>query len=141
MTRLRKLGTTVGVAIATACGGAVILYSPSISANDYGGGSLLETLRQRVDGPDAIVPERESQQSALMAADKAHPLDVLVIGGGATGSGAALDAVTRGLRVGLVEREDFAAGTSSRSTSSFLEVRNVLSGLVAMDYASLILCH
>ncbi|KAJ1403121.1 hypothetical protein SESBI_27528 [Sesbania bispinosa] len=116
MTRLRKLGTTVGAAIATACGGAVILYSPSISANDYGGGSRLEALRQRVHGPDAVVPERESQQSALIAADKAHPLDVLVIGGGATGSGAALDAVTRGLRVGLVEREDFAAGTSSRST-------------------------
>lgn len=51
-----------------------------------------------------------------MAAGKGNPLDVLVIGGGATGSGAALDAVTRGLRVGLVEREDFASGTSSRST-------------------------
>ncbi|MCI38061.1 glycerol-3-phosphate dehydrogenase SDP6 mitochondrial-like [Trifolium medium] len=51
-----------------------------------------------------------------MAANKANPLDVLVIGGGATGTSAALDAVTRGLKVGLVEREDFASGTSSRST-------------------------
>lgn len=43
-------------------------------------------------------------------------LDVLVIGGGITGSGIALDAVTRGLSTGVVEMQDFAAGTSSRST-------------------------
>ena len=42
--------------------------------------------------------------------------DLLVIGGGATGSGIALDAVTRGLRVALVDRDDFASGTSSKST-------------------------
>lgn len=44
------------------------------------------------------------------------PLDLLVIGGGVTGAGIALDAAARGLRVGLVEMQDFAAGTSSRST-------------------------
>lgn len=42
--------------------------------------------------------------------------DLLVIGGGATGSGIALDAVTRGLKVAIVERDDFSAGTSSKST-------------------------
>lgn len=42
--------------------------------------------------------------------------DVLVIGGGATGAGVALDAASRGLSVVLVERDDFASGTSSRST-------------------------
>ncbi len=42
--------------------------------------------------------------------------DLLVIGGGATGAGVALDAATRGLSVALVERDDFSAGTSSRST-------------------------
>ncbi len=42
--------------------------------------------------------------------------DVVVIGGGATGAGIALDAVTRGLRVALVEKDDFASETSSRST-------------------------
>ncbi|GAB3587472.1 glycerol-3-phosphate dehydrogenase/oxidase [Calidifontibacter terrae] len=45
--------------------------------------------------------------------------DVLVIGGGVTGSGAALDAATRGLRTGLVEARDFASGTSSRSSKLF----------------------
>lgn len=43
-------------------------------------------------------------------------IDLFVIGGGITGAGIALDAVTRGLTVGLAEMQDFAAGTSSRST-------------------------
>jgi glycerol-3-phosphate dehydrogenase len=42
--------------------------------------------------------------------------DVLVVGGGITGAGVALDAVTRGLRTGLVERHDLASGTSSKSS-------------------------
>lgn len=45
-----------------------------------------------------------------------QPLDLLIIGGGITGAGIALDATTRGLRTGLIEMQDFAAGTSSRST-------------------------
>ncbi len=45
-----------------------------------------------------------------------HELDVLVIGGGIVGSGCALDAATRGLTVGIVEAQDWAAGTSSRSS-------------------------
>ena len=44
------------------------------------------------------------------------PWDVVVIGGGATGIGVALDAATRGLSVLLLERDDFGVGTSSRST-------------------------
>jgi len=43
-------------------------------------------------------------------------VDVLVVGGGVTGCGIALDAALRGLRVGLVEQRDYAAGTSSRSS-------------------------
>ena len=45
--------------------------------------------------------------------------DVVVIGGGVVGAGAALDAATRGLRVALVEARDFASGTSSRSSKMF----------------------
>src|ERR1700743_3861447 len=44
------------------------------------------------------------------------PWDIIVIGGGATGAGVAVDAATRGYDVLLVEREDFGKGTSSRST-------------------------
>lgn len=45
-----------------------------------------------------------------------QPLDLLVVGGGIVGSGVARDAAMRGLRVGLVDQQDFAAGTSSRSS-------------------------
>ena len=44
------------------------------------------------------------------------PFDVLVIGGGITGVGVALDAAHRGLRTALIERGDFASGTSSKSS-------------------------
>ena len=47
---------------------------------------------------------------------KARELDILVIGGGIVGTGCALDAVTRGLSVGMVEARDWASGTSSRSS-------------------------
>ncbi|MEO7428574.1 MAG: glycerol-3-phosphate dehydrogenase/oxidase [Acidimicrobiales bacterium] len=46
----------------------------------------------------------------------AATFDVLVIGGGVTGAGVALDAASRGLRTALVERDDFASGTSSKSS-------------------------
>lgn len=52
----------------------------------------------------------------MAAADTTSPLDVLVIGGGVVGCGSALDAASRGLSVGLVERRDLASGTSSRSS-------------------------
>ncbi|NXG75282.1 GPDM protein, partial [Baryphthengus martii] len=58
-------------------------------------------------------PTREQQILALQTTDE---FDVLVIGGGATGCGCALDAVTRGLKTALLERDDFSSGTSSRST-------------------------
>ena len=45
-----------------------------------------------------------------------EPWDVVVIGGGATGAGVAVDAATRGYKTLLLEREDFGKGTSSRST-------------------------
>ncbi|HEX8099871.1 MAG TPA: glycerol-3-phosphate dehydrogenase/oxidase [Actinomycetota bacterium] len=57
----------------------------------------------------------ETRRSALERMS-ASELDVLVIGGGITGSGIALDAASRGLTVGLVEKEDFASGTSGRSS-------------------------
>lgn len=56
------------------------------------------------------------RRDALQALRSGRIFDILVIGGGATGCGIALDAATRGLSVALVERYDFAEGTSSRST-------------------------
>jgi len=47
---------------------------------------------------------------------RSDDFDVLVVGGGITGAGVALDAAARGLRTALVERHDFASGTSSKSS-------------------------
>ena len=47
---------------------------------------------------------------------KSETYDLVVIGGGATGTGIALDAASRGLKTALVEMRDFASGTSSKST-------------------------
>ena len=58
-------------------------------------------------------PEQRSADIELLASEE---FDILVIGGGVVGSGIALDAAARGLKVALVESEDFAAGTSSRSS-------------------------
>ena len=55
-------------------------------------------------------------QSVQQLADSAAEWDVLVIGGGATGLGTAVDAAARGYRTALLEQGDFAKGTSSRST-------------------------
>lgn len=113
MTRLRKLSTALGAVAATAYGGAILL-SPPLSSNDHG--SQLSAFQQKIHDPSAVLPSRQVQQSSLIGSSSVNPLDILVIGGGATGSGVALDAATRRLRVGLVEREDFSSGTSSRST-------------------------
>ena len=61
-------------------------------------------------------PEQRAQAWADLAATQ---YEVLVIGGGVTGAGVALDAATRGLRTALVEARDFASGTSSRSSKLF----------------------
>src|SRR3954447_22793196 len=56
------------------------------------------------------------RENALAELSSGTELDILVVGGGVVGAGAALDAVTRGLTVGLVEARDWASGTSSRSS-------------------------
>lgn len=56
------------------------------------------------------------ERAAAITALKEKELDILVIGGGIVGTGCAMDAVTRGLRVGMVEARDWGSGTSSRSS-------------------------
>nr|WP_086782987.1 glycerol-3-phosphate dehydrogenase [Crossiella equi] len=68
-----------------------------------------------------MVPGRlgpEERKEAWRRLGSEH-FDVVIIGGGVTGAGAALDAATRGLRVALVEARDLASGTSSRSSKLF----------------------
>ncbi|ABL83137.1 MULTISPECIES: glycerol-3-phosphate dehydrogenase/oxidase [unclassified Nocardioides] len=72
--------------------------------------------------PSALSPQARDRALAAMRSTGGQPagvrpeLDVLVVGGGVTGAGTALDAVTRGLSTGLLEQRDLASGTSSRSS-------------------------
>ncbi|XP_008422493.1 glycerol-3-phosphate dehydrogenase, mitochondrial isoform X1 [Poecilia reticulata] len=78
------------------------------------------------------LPSREAQLAALQDTTE---FDVLIVGGGATGAGCALDAVTRNLRTALVERSDFSSGTSSRSTKLIHGgVRYLQKAIMKLDY-------
>jgi len=69
--------------------------------------------RKTVTRSTRLGPEERASAIANM---RAKELDILVIGGGIVGTGSALDAVTRGLRTGMLEARDWASGTSSRSS-------------------------
>ncbi len=64
------------------------------------------------DGPQGILDRRAADVSTLTG----ETWDLVIVGGGIVGTGALLDAVSRGMRVALIEQDDIAAGTSSRSS-------------------------
>lgn len=129
---LRRVGAS---AIFVAAATTAFTVNSTISFNEtVQGGSL----QARIADTNAVVPPRRAHLSALIGASADDPLDILVIGGGATGCGVALDAATRGLRVGLVEREDFSSGTSSRSTKLIHGgVRYLEKAVFNVDYGQL----
>lgn len=71
-------------------------------------------------GPESGPVPKDAKRSRAITEygsdDEEDVFDLLVVGGGATGSGTALDAASRGLKVACVERDDFSSGTSSKST-------------------------
>src|SRR3954468_13198883 len=69
--------------------------------------------RKSVTRPNKLGP---AERASAIRNMREKELDILVIGGSIVGTGAALDAVTRGLRTGVVEARDWASGTSSRSS-------------------------
>lgn len=71
------------------------------------------TMSETVSRSSKLGPD---ERAAAIEALKTKELDILVVGGGIVGTGAALDAATRGLRVGMLEQRDWASGTSSRSS-------------------------
>lgn len=105
--RLRKFGVSAaGVAIGAALS-TYALKSSDISPHHVQMEEMQRIRRKRT------LPSRSEQVKTLQSGEE---FDVLIIGGGATGAGCALDAVTRGLKTALVEADDFASGTSSKST-------------------------
>ena len=86
------------------------------------GGSVKAEVEQRHGGPSGLFRwawagvKKEAEEVTAKAEHDDEEYDLLIIGGGATGTGIALDAATRGLRVAMVERDDFSSGTSSKST-------------------------
>ena len=97
-----------------------VVHSPAGAENadamgEIGGALDTGPLVAR-DGTCLGPAQRAAAVKTLRGSSAERPLDVLVIGGGVVGCGAALDAAARGLRVGLVEAGDLAVGTSSRSS-------------------------
>ena len=79
-----------------------------------------------------------AQRAATLNRLRNDTFDVLVVGGGVTGAGVALDAAARGLRVALVDQSDFAAGTSSKSSKLIHGgLRYLQQGDIALVYEAL----
>ena len=86
---------------------------------------------------EVLVSVTESRRQALQKI-KDQKFDLLVVGGGITGLGVALDAATRGMKVALVEREDFSSGTSSKSSKLIHGgVRYLQQGEIKLVYEAL----
>ncbi|KAL0941594.1 Glycerol-3-phosphate dehydrogenase, mitochondrial 2 [Colletotrichum truncatum] len=132
-------------AAAVAATGGVVAYSAF--NNNRGAHAFDKPLVElKRDNQGRIVPpsfpsikDRASQLADLRAhSSDSEEYDLLIIGGGATGTGIALDAVTRGLKVALVERDDFSAGTSSKSTKLVHGgVRYLEKAVLGLDYSQL----
>jgi glycerol-3-phosphate dehydrogenase len=85
-------------------------------------------------GDSCLTAERRTRELTAMRADV---VDVLVIGGGVTGAGVALDAATRGLSVALVEKNDLAAGTSRWSSKlAHGGLRYIVAGQIGVAWES-----
>lgn len=85
---------------------------PSVQMRD----EQIADLKRSGSVSTQLRPVPSGNQANTTSSSSSDVYDLLVIGGGATGTGIALDAATRGLKVALVERDDFSSGTSSKST-------------------------
>ncbi|KAG9315983.1 FAD dependent oxidoreductase-domain-containing protein [Chiua virens] len=98
------------------------------------------TRETRRPPPPWTPPSRQAmldalQRSAQEGEDDDVMFDLLIVGGGATGAGVAVDAASRGLKVALVERSDFSSGTSSKSTKLVHGgVRYLQKAVMELDY-------
>ena len=133
MLRFASSHRRVLVAVGAASGTVVLTVARTMTNSNSANSANLEDHNNghhKFETPLPIpLPSRQQQIERLVAAGKRgqrhqhqqqqqqhEPFDVLVVGGGATGSGIALDAQLRGLSTALVEKGDFSCETSARST-------------------------
>lgn len=96
----------------------------AVSGATYAGVRLYQQQQTASPSVSMVSPEdrrkalewRPPPRSLLLKRLASESFDLVIVGGGATGAGCALDGASRGLRVALVERDDFSSGTSSKST-------------------------
>lgn len=69
--------------------------------------------------------ERRGAAGSVPGEEDEDVFDILIVGGGATGAGVAVDAASRGLRVALVERNDFSSGTFHLTTFFFFGSQHI----------------
>jgi glycerol-3-phosphate dehydrogenase len=84
----------------------------------------VSTRESRRPPPSWLPPGREHNLQVLRASgsgDDDAKLDLLIVGGGATGAGIAVDAASRGLKVALVERDDFSSGMTAPVVDSYFK--------------------
>ncbi|CEG45922.1 glycerol-3-phosphate dehydrogenase [Plasmopara halstedii] len=115
-----------------------------VSVSGFAGSSIVSAKEPhrlvapiKCDDGSTIIPYETPSRAVQLQRLKQEHFDVLVIGGGATGSGCALDAATRGLNTAVVEAHDFAAGTSGRSTKLIHGgIRYLETAFMKLDYAA-----
>ncbi|THG97258.1 hypothetical protein EW145_g7650, partial [Phellinidium pouzarii] len=125
----RTLAYASAAAATSAAGGYYYLNS--------GPSYPVSTAESRRPPPPWTPPSRKTMLDSLKASGSGgeEEFDLLVVGGGATGAGVAVDAASRGLKVALVERDDFSAGTSSKSTKLVHGgVRYLQKAVLELDY-------
>jgi glycerol-3-phosphate dehydrogenase len=134
----------LGLTVAATAGGAALYSRSRISHTTHK--PIVEVKRdsngQIIPPSFPTTPSRLEQLAELRRHSKANDnleeYDLLIIGAGATGAGIALDAVTRGLKVAIVDRDDFSAGTSSKSTKLVHGgVRYLEKAVMNLDYSQL----
>ena len=155
MSRLRKAVKVAGLVGVLAVGGGALVLTRKMFVDRH---AIVSFFMKIVDNPilnhllylqrtDSHVElqsyniNKRKKLLPLLSRDeqlnnlRTEEFDVLVIGGGATGSGCALDAATRGLKTAMVEADDFSSGTSSRSTKLIHGgLRYLQKAIMKLDY-------
>ena len=101
----RRLALTAGTAALACVGGVTLLRAREPLHAEVPKSPDMSTFKK--------LPTRAEMIKKLKSGET---YDLVIVGGGATGAGSAVDAASRGLKVALIERDDYASGTSSRST-------------------------